>query len=54
MDSRKISVKNDGDSVSEQTPKSPLDVLSIEARVSTEELIAIVHKQRKRTRGIKI
>jgi hypothetical protein len=35
----------------EQTRRSPLDVPSIPATVSTEELVEIVRKQRRRTRG---
>jgi len=35
----------------EQTRSSPLDVPSIKATVSTEELVEIVRKERGRTRG---
>jgi antitoxin Phd len=35
----------------EQTRRSPLDVPSIQATVSTEELVEIVRKGRGRTRG---
>jgi antitoxin Phd len=37
--------------VPEKTPRSPLDVPSIRATVSTEELVQIVRKERGRTRG---
>ena len=36
----------------EQTRRSPLDVPSIQANVSTEELIRIVRKERGRKRGV--
>jgi len=35
----------------ERTRKSPLDVPSIKARVSTRELVSIVRKERGRARG---
>lgn len=35
----------------EQTRRSPLDVPSIRASISTEELVKIVRKERGRTRG---
>jgi hypothetical protein len=35
----------------EQTRRSPLDVPSIPTTVSTEQLVEIVRKQRRRTRG---
>lgn len=37
--------------IPEQTRSSPLDVPSIKATVSTEELVDIVRKERGRTRG---
>ena len=37
--------------IPEQTPSSPLDVPSIKATVSTEELVEIVRKERGKTRG---
>ncbi len=37
----------------EQTRRSPLDVPSIQATVSTEELVQIVRKERGRIRGRK-
>ncbi|HSW46957.1 MAG TPA: type II toxin-antitoxin system Phd/YefM family antitoxin [Phycisphaerae bacterium] len=37
--------------VPEHTRKSPLDVPSVKARVSTRELVSIVRKQRARKRG---
>jgi len=37
--------------IPEQTRSSPLDVPSIKATVSTEELVEIVRKERGRTRG---
>ncbi len=37
--------------IPEQTHSSPLDVPSIKATVSTEELVEIVRKERGRTRG---
>jgi antitoxin Phd len=39
--------------IPEQTRRSPLDVPSIKATVSTEELVKIVRKERGRTRGWK-
>lgn len=39
--------------VPERTRHSPLDVPSIEARVPTEKLVAIVRKERRRARGWK-
>jgi len=39
--------------IPEQTRCSPLDVPSIQATVSTEELVEIVRKERGRTRGWK-
>jgi hypothetical protein len=39
--------------IPEQTHSSPLDVPSIKAVVSTEELVEIVRKERSRTRGWK-
>jgi antitoxin Phd len=38
----------------ERTPRSPLDVPSIQANVSTKELVEIVRKERIRTRGLRI
>jgi antitoxin Phd len=35
----------------ERIPRSPLDVPSIKATVSTDELVEIVRKERGRTRG---
>lgn len=35
----------------ERTKKSPLDVPSIQADVSTQELVSLVRKERARTRG---
>jgi prevent-host-death family protein len=37
--------------VPERTRRSPLDVPSIQARIPTEELVAIVRKERRRARG---
>ena len=37
--------------IPEKTPNSPLDVPSIKASISTEELVKIVRKERGRTRG---
>ena len=37
----------------EKTPRSPLDGPSIQANVSTEELVEIVRKERSRTRGLR-
>ena len=37
----------------EAAPKSPLDVPSIKADISTEKLVAIVRRERGRTRGWK-
>jgi antitoxin Phd len=37
----------------ERTPRSPLEVPSIQANVSTEELVEIVRKGRVRIRGLK-
>jgi antitoxin Phd len=37
--------------VPERTPRSPLDVSSVKAAVSTEELVEIVRKERGRARG---
>jgi len=37
--------------IPEKTPSSPLDVPSIKATISTEELVKIVRKERGRTRG---
>ena len=37
----------------ERAPRSPLDVPSIQAKVSTEELVEIVRKERSRTRGLR-
>ena len=39
--------------IPEQTRRSPLDVPSIRARISTEELVDIVRKERSRKRGWK-
>ena len=39
--------------IPEQTRRSPLDVPSIRASVSTEELVEIVRKERGRARGRK-
>jgi antitoxin Phd len=39
--------------IPEQTRRSPLDVPSIRARISTEELVDIVRKERGRKRGWK-
>jgi len=37
--------------VPERTQKSPLDVPSVKARVSTQELVSIIRKERGRTKG---
>jgi antitoxin Phd len=37
----------------ERAPTSPLDVPSIRANISTEEIVAIVRKERHKTRGLK-
>jgi antitoxin (DNA-binding transcriptional repressor) of toxin-antitoxin stability system len=37
----------------ERTKKSPLDVPSIRADISTQELVSILRKERSRTRGRK-
>ena len=37
--------------IPEKTRRSPLDVPSIKAAVSTEELVEIVRKERARTKG---
>ena len=37
----------------EQTSGSPLDVPSLHADISTKELVALVRKERRRTRGRK-
>jgi len=37
--------------VPERTRRSPLDVPSIQARISTEELVEIVRKERRRARS---
>ena len=40
--------------IPETTALSPLDVRSVRARISTEELVSIVRKERGRTRGLKL
>jgi len=40
--------------VPQKTPVSPLDVPSVRARISTGELVALVRKERGRTRGWKL
>ncbi len=39
--------------IPERTRRSPLDVPSIQATVSTEELVKIVRKERGRARGVR-
>ena len=39
--------------IPERTCRSPLDVPSIQAQISTEELVEIVRKQRGRARGLR-
>ncbi len=40
--------------VPQKSPVSPLDVPSVRARVSTEELVDLVREERGRTRGWKL
>ena len=37
--------------VPQEAPSSPLDIPSIRVQISTEELVALVRKERGRTRG---
>lgn len=37
--------------IPQEAPSSPLDIPSIRAQVSTEDLVALVRKERGRTRG---
>lgn len=39
--------------VPERVAASPLDVPSVKARLSTQEIVALVRRQRGRTRGLK-
>lgn len=38
----------------ERTTQSPLDIPSVKADISSEELVALVRKERSRTRGWKL
>jgi antitoxin Phd len=40
--------------IPQKSPASPLDIPSIGARISTGELVALVRKERSRTRGWKV
>ena len=39
--------------VPERTPTSPLDVPSVSANISTQEVVALVRRERGRTRGLR-
>ena len=40
--------------VPQKTPASPLDVPSVRARITTEDVVVLVRKERSRTRGWKL
>ncbi len=39
--------------VPERTPTSPLDVPSVSANISTQEVVALIRRERGRTRGLR-
>ena len=39
--------------VLERTPTSPLDVPSVSASISTQEVVALIRRERGRTRGLR-
>ncbi len=39
--------------VPEGTPKSPLDIPSISAKISTQEIVSLIRRERGRPRGLK-
>ena len=42
-----------GKADSKRTPASPLDVLSVSANISAQEIVAVVRRERGRARGVR-